>query len=132
MKVIDGKGAVLGRIAGYAAKQSLKGEEIAIINCEEIIISGSRKNIEKEFQEKRGRVGHSQKGPKISRSNEKLVKRSIRGMLPDHRRGRGKEAFKRIKCYSGLPKQFENEKIISFSKEKKKKFLKIKEIFREK
>ena len=36
MKVIEGKDAVLGRLASFAAKESLKGEEIAVVNCEEI------------------------------------------------------------------------------------------------
>ena len=97
MKVIDGKNAVLGRLASYAAKESLKGEEVKIINCEQVIITGSRKFIEKDFQEKREKIGSGQKGPKISRASEKIVKRAIRGMLPDHREGRGREAFKRIR-----------------------------------
>ena len=82
MKIIDGKGAVLGRLGSYVAKEALKGEEIAILNCEQVIITGSKKNIEKSFHEKRSRVGSSQKGPKHSKSSEKIVKRAIRGMLP--------------------------------------------------
>ena len=95
MKVIDGKNAVLGRLASYAAKEALRGEEIVVLNCKEIIITGSKKNIQKNFKAKRGRFGHSQKGPKHSRNSEKIVKRTIRGMLPDHRKGRGKEVFKK-------------------------------------
>ena len=43
MKIIDGKGAILGRLASYAAKQALKGEEIVVLNCEEVIITGNKK-----------------------------------------------------------------------------------------
>lgn len=128
MKVIDGKNAVLGRLASYAAKESLKGEEIAVINCEQIIITGNRKFIEKDFQEKRERVGSGQKGPKISRTSEKIVKRAIRGMLPDHREGRGREAFKKIKCYVGLPPEFKDSKKISFNGEDKLKYIRVKEL----
>ncbi len=130
MKIIDGKNATLGRLASYVAKQALKGEEIAILNCDEIIITGDKKNIKEEFLERRKRVGSSQKGPKISRSNEKIVKRVIRGMLPDHRKGRGREAYKRIKCYVGIPKEFEDKKKITAGKEKGIKFVRIKEILR--
>jgi len=128
MKIIDGKGAVLGRLASYVAKEVLKGEETIILNCEQIIITGSKKNIEESFHEKRSRVGSSQKGPKHSKSSEKIVKRTIRGMLPEHRFGRGREAFKRIKCYVGVPKEFQESKTIKAGKEKPNKFIQIKEI----
>jgi len=130
MKIIDGKDAILGRLASYVAKQALKGEEFVILNCEQIIITGNRKDIKEKFLEKRGRVGSSQKGPKISKSNEKIVKRTIRGMLPDHRKGRGREAYKKIKCYVGVPKEFEDKKRIIAGKEKGIKFMKVKDILR--
>lgn len=110
MKIIDGTNTILGRLASYVAKESLKGEEIAIVNCSEIIITGNRKRIEKEFHEKRSRVGSSQKGPKYPRQSERIVKRTIRGMLPNYREGRGREAWKRIKCYDKIPKELEEKK----------------------
>lgn len=128
MKIIDGKGAVLGRLASYSAKEALKGEEIVVLNCGQVIITGKRKSIEKAFDEKRSRVGSSQKGPKISRLSDKIVKRSIRGMLPDHRKGRGRDAFKRIKCYISVPKEFEGQKKIVAGKEKHSKFIEIKNL----
>jgi len=128
MKMIDGRGAILGRLSSYAAKEALKGEEIIIVNCDQIIITGNKKDIEKEYQEKRSRVGSSQKGPKHSKSSEKIVKRTIRGMLPEHRFGRGREAFKRIKCYVGVPKEFQESKTIKAGKEKPIKFINVKEI----
>lgn len=128
MKIIDGKNAVLGRLASYAAKEALKGEEIVILNCGQVVITGNKKNIQEEFRKKRGRVGSGQKGPKHSRTSEKIIKRTIRGMLPEHRFGRGREAFKRIKCYSGIPKEFEKEKKIVGGKEKKTKFISVNEV----
>ncbi len=128
MKIIDGKNAVLGRLATYAAKEALKGEEIAIINAEQIIITGSRKNIQEDFLQKRNRVGSGQRGPKHSKLTEKLVKKSISGMLPNPREGRGKEALKRIKCYRGVPKEFENKKAMEMFKNKSSKFIQVKEV----
>jgi len=127
-KIIDGKDAVLGRLASYVAKEALKGEEIVILNCEQVIITGNKKNIEKDIEKKRGRVGSSQKGPKHHRISEKIVKRVIRGMLPDFRKGVGKETLKRIKCYNKIPKEFQEKKKIVAGKEKKNKFIRIKEI----
>lgn len=129
VKIIDGKNAVLGRLASYTAKEALKGEEIVIVNCESIIITGNKKDIRKKFEDKRQRVGSGQKGPKHSRTPEKTVKRAIRGMLPDHRKGRGKEALKRIKCYAGVPKELEEKKKIVGKQEKKLKSIKVKDLY---
>jgi len=128
MKIIDGTNATLGRLASYVAKESLKGEEFAVVNCEKIIITGNKKSIKREFQERRSRVGSSQKGPKISQLADRIVKRTIRGMLPDYRNGRGREAWKRIKCYVGIPKELEKEKMVKAGKEKISKFIEVKEI----
>ncbi len=130
MKIIDGENAILGRLASYAAKEALKGEELIILNCEKVIITGNRKNIQKEFDERTKRVGHGQKGPKYSRIEEKILKRAIRNMLPNHREGRGKEAFKKIKCYKGIPKEFEKRDKIILKNEKKLKFIKLSDIFK--
>ncbi|MEK6741924.1 MAG: 50S ribosomal protein L13 [Nanoarchaeota archaeon] len=128
MKVIDGKDAVMGRLASYAAKQALMGEDIVILNCEQVIITGSRASIKADFDEKRTRIGSGQMGPKISRSSDKIVKRAIRGMLPDHRKGRGKIAFGKIRCYVGVPKEFQGVKKISGGKEVTSKFITVGEI----
>ncbi len=49
-------------------------------------------------------------------------------MLPDHRKGRGKIAYKKIKCYVGIPKEFQDAKKINLKKENRNKFIQIKEI----
>ncbi len=132
MKIIDGKDAKLGRLASFVAKGALKGEEFAILNCEQIIITGNRKFIENDFQERRSRVGTVQKGPKLAKTSEKIVKRAIRGMFPDHREGRGREAFKRIKCYNGVPKEFEGKETIKLDskliKQPHNKFITVKQV----
>ncbi len=127
MKIIDGTNAVLGRLASYSAKQALLGEEIVILNCEKIIITGSRQDILEKFAEKRKKIGSGQKGPKHSRLAHLIVKRAIRGML-FHRSGRGKDAFRRIKCYAGVPEEFKDAKKISMSREKNTKFITVSEI----
>ena len=127
MKIIDGTNAVLGRLASYSAKQALLGEEIVILNCEKVIITGNRQDIRETFEAKRRRIGSGQKGPKHSRLAHLIVKRAIRGML-SHRSGRGKEAFRRIRCYEEVPEEFKDAKKIVGSKEKKAKFIHVEEI----
>ncbi len=130
MIVIDGKGTVLGRLASFVAKESLKGQEVSVINCDQVIITGNKKTTEKEFKIKRSRVGHSQKGPKHHANSEKIVKRSIRGMLPNHREGRGKQAFTRIKCYVGIPKELGEIKPITLKTNRKMKSAEVREFTR--
>jgi large subunit ribosomal protein L13 len=133
MKIIDGKNAILGRLASYVAKEALKGEEFAILNCEQVIVTGSKQNIQEDYEQRRRRVGTLQVGPKVSISNEKIVKRAIRGMFPTHREGRGRDAYKRIKCYVGIPKEFEKETLTklnpNITKIPKSKFIQVKDIY---
>jgi large subunit ribosomal protein L13 len=89
------------------------------VNSEKAIITGDKKGIQKKYRDKRARKGSSQRGPIFPRKSSDILKRTIRGMLPNHRRGRGKEALKMIFCYDGLPSEYEKEKMI---KTKKKKF----------
>ena len=109
--IINGENALLGRLCSYVAKQSLLGKNIVILNSKKVLISGSKKNILKNYKEKRGRVGSSQKGPKISRLPVKILKRTIRGMLP-HTQGRGKDALKRVMCYEEIPEKYKDKKAI--------------------
>ena len=48
-------------------------------------------------------------------------------MLPNYRTGRGREAFKRIRCYEGLPKELEKTKLEIFESRTKGKKHAVKE-----
>lgn len=128
--IIDGKNMPMGRLASYAAKIALKGNEVVILNCNEVIITGKKKTIKKEFSISSNRIGHSQKGPKIIKNPERIVKRTIRGMLPDHREGRGRVAYKKIICYNKIPKEFEKAESISFENKKTNKFISVRELIK--
>jgi large subunit ribosomal protein L13 len=99
--VINGDGLLLGRLASITAKRALAGEEIAIVNVEKVIISGSRARVLGNYKHKRER-GSTGWGPFFPRRPDHIVKRTIRGMLP-YKRPRGVDALKHIKCYVGVP-----------------------------
>lgn len=126
---VDAEGAILGRLCSFAAKKALGGNEIIIINSEKAIITGNKNNIIKEYSEirKKGK-SHSLKGPKYSRTPYKMLKRAIRGMLPDHRKGLGKEALARVKCYNGFPEEFKNKEMLKINAPKKIKFVTLKKV----
>lgn len=126
--IIDAEGANFGRLCSYAAKQALGGNEIIIINSEKTIITGSKKDIIGKYNAKRNKGGHSRKGPRYSKFTFKMLKWGIKGMLPDHRWGTGKDALSRIKCYDGIPKEFEGKKMIKLKKKDYSRFIVLKEL----
>ena len=103
--IIDASKAVLGRLASIAAKHALLGNDVIIVNAEKAVILGNQVDIFSSYTSKRQRGGSSQKGPNIPSSPSMLLKRTIRGML-SHRKGRGHDALKRVKCYEGTPEPY--------------------------
>ena len=126
MKVIDGTNLIVGRVATQVAKEALLGETIAIVNCESMIITGDRKSILKSYQVKQ-EIGDAFKGPFYPKMAQKYVKRVIRGMLP-YKQERGMKAYKRVKCYVGLPEEFKNNKLETVQKADAKKLTTLKYI----
>lgn len=106
--IIDGKDLVLGRLAVFAAKKAILGETVQILNCEQVIVTGKKELVLREFRESINR-GHPLKGPYYPRHPHLIVKRAIRGMLP-YKTARGKEMFKRVICYNGIPEDFKDKK----------------------
>ena len=107
--VIDANNAVLGRLASYVAKQSLLGNRVIVVNCNEAVITGRRTSIVEEYRESRARGGSSQKGPNFPKESFRIVKRTVRGML-SYKQGRGDEALNRVICYNDVPKEYESSK----------------------
>ena len=116
--IIDAEGATLGRLCTNAAKNLLNGEEIAIVNSEKAIISGKKPMIKAHYRQKI-EVGTYRKGPFFPRMPDRIVKRSVRGMIP-YQTPHGRAAFKHLKCYMGIPKEFEGKKIEKIKEAEKK------------
>jgi len=105
--IIDAKGLILGRMSSVVAKRLLKGEKVIVLNAEKAAISGKRQQIvqaAKSFLE----VGHPRKGPFHYRRPDRIVRKTIRGMLP-RRKPKGLQAFKRLRVYLGSPTEFDNK-----------------------
>jgi large subunit ribosomal protein L13 len=107
--VIDADGLVLGRMASTIAKRLLKGEEIIIINAEKAVLSGKRESKIREAREFL-EVGHPRKGPFHYRRPDRIMRKAIRGMLP-YKQPKGKQAYKRLKVFIGVPENLKNQKI---------------------
>ena len=105
--IIDATDLRLGRMATVVAKNALLGETIDIVNCENAVLTGNRDNILGEYKNRLKRITY--KGPIVHRMPDRFVKKAIRGMLP-YKQYKGDKAFKRIKCYMGVPDQFKDKK----------------------
>ena len=106
--IIDATNLILGRMGTVVAKKAMLGEEVLIVNCEKAIITGGRDFLLAKYQNRIKR-GIPLKGPYFPRIPDRLVRRSIRGMLP-YKKARGNAAFHRIMCYQGVPEVLKDRK----------------------
>lgn len=107
MTVIDATNHVLGRLSSLIAKRLLKGEEIHIVNAEKAIITGNSDSIFEEYKKMRG-IGSQRKGPFYPRMPDRILKRTIRGMIP-YQKPKGRAALKRLRVHIGIPSELEGK-----------------------
>jgi large subunit ribosomal protein L13 len=108
MIYIDGKNSIYGRLSSFVAKQLLNGEEVTIVNAQDVVITGKRDFITKHFMEERD-VGSVRMGPYYPRTPNAILRRSIGEMLPK-KKTRGKEALARCMVFVGVPSAFKDTK----------------------
>jgi len=104
--VVDARDCIMGRVASEVAERALDGDAVAVINAEQAVITGSEEDVVGTFQ-KRRELG-SDRGPAYPKQPDRIVKRSIRGMLP-YKKPRGREAFESVRVYIGNPLDAEGE-----------------------
>lgn len=107
MVVLDATNQVLGRLCSYIAKRLLQGEETIVINAEKAVITGSKASILEDYR-KRREIGSQRKGPYYPKRADRILKRTVRGMLP-YQKPKGREAFKRLRVYIGVPESLTEE-----------------------
>ncbi|NPE30945.1 50S ribosomal protein L13 [Methanococcoides sp. SA1] len=111
MTVIDANGLIMGRLASNVAKMLLSGEEVSIVNAEQAVISGSKVTTFEEYDIIRN-MGTREFGPYFPRRPDRILKRTVRGMLP-YKRARGKDAMARLKVYVGIPYEYQDAEFVS-------------------
>jgi len=115
--VIDGRNAIMGRVASIVAKLAIQGREVYVVNVESILISGNRRTAitrYKKFLEV-GSVVNPEHGPIHFRRPDNIFTRTVRGMLP-WREPKGKEAFHRLRAYHGCPEELKGMKPMEIPK----------------
>ena len=137
--IINAEDKIIGRVASFAAKQALLGQNIIIINCEKAVITGNKREIINKYKSRKNRTT-IRRGPFYPRRADRIVKRTVRGMLP-YKQSKGRNAFDRIMCYVSIPKAIQEkinagEKIIELKQTHKDKldntkFITLKELTKE-
>lgn len=117
--VVDGTNQIAGRLSSHVAKLLLEENRVSIINCEKIMISGSRSNILKEYRDflEIGSIINPKHGPFHPRRPDTIITRMIRGMLP-RKKPSGQAAHKRLRAYIGSPKELRSFEKTQFEKAK--------------
>jgi large subunit ribosomal protein L13 len=94
------------------AKLLLNGGYVTILNAEKAIYSGKKKSKVAEahlFLE----VGAPERGPFHYRRPDRMLKKTVRGMLPCNQ-PKGRTALKRLKVFMGVPLEFKDKQTIQF------------------
>ena len=117
--VIDAEGLILGRMASGVAKKLLEGEQVVIVNAEKAVLSGRKKSRvreAKEFLE----VGGVGRGPFHYRRPDRIVRKSVKGMLPV-RQSKGLQAYRRLRVFIGVPDNLRDRELATLADAQAKK-----------
>ena len=109
--LVNADGLIVGRMASKVAKRLLNGEKVIIVNAEKAVLSGKKKGKvaeAKEFLE----VGAPRKGPFHYRRPDRMLRKTVRGMLP-FKQPKGKQAYKKLKVFIGVPEDLKGQQMIT-------------------
>jgi large subunit ribosomal protein L13 len=133
--IINADGLVAGRLASNIAKRIIKGEQVTIINAEKAIMVGSQSAIIPKIKQRVDATVKSNPhyGPKYDRIPSKMLRRMIKGMLPNKKKT-AERLLKQLTIYNSVPKQINIEKTETIEKAKcneKHDFMTLKKIANE-
>ena len=109
--LVNADGLILGRMSSVVAKKLLNGEKVIIVNAEKALISGKKKSKvaeAKEFLE----VGAPLRGPFHYRRPDKILRKTVRGMLP-FKQPKGKNALKKLKVFISVPEDLKDQQMVT-------------------
>ena len=116
--VVDATNHIAGRLASNVAKLLLQGQRVTVVNCEKIMMSGTRSNQIQEYREflEINSIINYKHGPVHYRRPDTIIAKMIRQMLPFDRKPSGKLAFQRLRTYIGAPNDTKPIEKIQFEK----------------
>ena len=104
--IVDGTNLIAGRLCSHVAKLLLEGNKVAIVNSENIMISGNRKSIIESYRKflEIASINNPKFGPFHPRRPDTIITKMVRGMLPK-KKSSGKTALKLLRAYLGVPNE---------------------------
>ncbi len=117
MVLVNADGLVMGRVASFCAKKALEKEEVVVVNAEKVVLTGTKNDLLHKYKTKfdRNVKGNPEHGPKFSRMPDRVMRSSIRGMVPIKRKT-GKDAIARVKVFIGTPAKYKDQEVVDLSK----------------
>jgi large subunit ribosomal protein L13 len=109
--LVNADGLILGRMASVVAKKLLNGEKVIIVNAEKAVISGKKRSKVAEAHEFL-EVGAPKRGPFHYRRPDRILRKTVRGMLP-FKQPKGKNALKKLKVFIGVPEDLKDQQMVS-------------------
>lgn len=102
--MVDSTDHIAGRLASHVAKMLLSGDRVTLVNCEKVMISGTRANIIREYRAflEISSILNPKHGPFHPRRPDTIMDRMVRGMLP-RKKPSGRAAYSRLRTYIGVP-----------------------------
>jgi large subunit ribosomal protein L13 len=119
MVIVNAAECIAGRMCSKVSKLLLKGTRVTIVNAEKAVLSGHRYMLIEEYKKKLdiSSATNPVHGPFHPRRPDTILTRLVRGMLPK-RKSRGREAFRRLRVYVGVPEKLGTRKLLSFDDSK--------------
>ena len=101
MKIYNGDGIVLGRLAARVAKDALLGEEVHVVNCEKIKLTGDKwkQKLYRSYSGWMGGLKSTTASNMLDKKPEHIITHAVKGMLPKNRLSR--QIIKNLKVYAG-------------------------------
>lgn len=113
---VDASGHILGRLASIIAKRLLEGYKVYVFNVERAVLSGERRRVIDGYKllfKVKTHLNPDKQGIRRPRNPINIFKRAVRGMLPTDK-PHGREAYKRLKVYIGLPPEYTDIELVKF------------------
>ena len=114
--VFDATDQVLGRLSSHVAKILLSGQRsgtldrVIILNAESAIVSGTKRAVMATYR-KKYELNHARKGPFFPRMPDKIIKRTVRGMLPYQKNSTGRAASRNLRVLIGCPSHLSGDSL---------------------
>ncbi len=102
--IVDAEDKVLGRLATDIARKVKDGEEVKVVNSEKAVISGDEEEVKDNYKNKYER-GSRDFGPYYPKRPDKILKRTVRNMLPDSKDD------SQVKTYLSYPRDIDPEDV---------------------